>query len=495
MRVPVLLSLLLLLAGAARAQIDTTGGKFYRPLYPSVSVEQGVAYGEAVDTQGTPQVLRLDVYQPVGGPTAPRPLVILAHGGAFLFGSRTDYDVSELCRRLARLGYVAASIDYRLEPSPFTFSGARAVVQATHDMRAAVRFFRRSALGANPYNLQPRYIFAGGSSAGAITALHTAYLDQPAELAALNAGVAGGLEGSSGNPGYSSQVRAVINLCGGLGNPLWLEAGDEPLVSVHGTSDAVVPYQMGVVFGNVLYGSGALQPRADQVGVPNVLRPLKGAGHVPYNNSSAYMDTTFRTVRDFLRPLLGLPGTPGPLPVTLTRFEVRPQGAHALLSWETATETRSRGFGVEVSVDGQAFRPLSFVPSQPGEAGHRYRFLDAEPGKAGRRYYRLRQLDLDGAATLYGPRMVEFAASAGQLRAWPNPFSSEVTAEISLENAAVGEVQLLNALGQVVFSRQLLLPAGTSPLPLPTLGALPPGTYGLRCVANGKISHLRLLKY
>jgi hypothetical protein len=44
------------------------------------------------------------------------------------------------------------------------------------------------------------------------------------------------------------------------------------------------------------------------LGIRNTLRPLRGAGHIPFESSAAYADTTFRTMRDFLRPVLALPG-------------------------------------------------------------------------------------------------------------------------------------------------------------------------------------------
>ena len=86
-----------------------------------------------------------------------------------------------------------------------------------------------------------------------------------------------------------------------------------PLCSVHGTADATVPYFQGKI-GSLLppkyvYGSGRLNPRATALGIPNTLRTLKGAGHIPFESNTAYADTTFRTIRDFLRPLLKRPGT------------------------------------------------------------------------------------------------------------------------------------------------------------------------------------------
>ncbi|KAA9325557.1 alpha/beta hydrolase fold domain-containing protein [Hymenobacter busanensis] len=474
----------LIMAGSVQAQIDTTGGQFYQPLYASVTITRDVPFGAAVNAAGNPQTLLLDVYEPVGGPAGLRPLIILAHGGAFLFGSRGDYDVAELCTRFARLGYVTASIDYRLEPSPFSYSGPRAVVQAMYDMRAAVRFFRRDAAGSNPFRINPAYVFVGGSSAGAITALHTAFLDKPAELASIYPVAPEGLEGNSGNAGFSSSVLAAINLCGALGNPAWIEAGDEPFVSLHGTADPVVPYTSGVVFGNLLYGSGALKPRADAVSVPNTLYPFKNAGHVPYNGTNAtqlaYMDTTFRVVRNFLRPFLGQAVVP-PLPVTLTRFEAVRQGHNAVLRWETVQEADNRGYEVQVSADGQQFRALGFVASADGNSRtrQRYQFEDAEAGKSGRRYYRLRQEDVGGKSSFYGPRVVVFDESLLEVAVYPNPVLRHTTPTVQLTTAGAGPAQLRlhNAHGKLLFDKSLQLTAGQYRIALPT--TLPAGVYVL----------------
>ncbi|GAA4031682.1 hypothetical protein GCM10022409_14900 [Hymenobacter glaciei] len=316
---------LLLLFGvstAVQAQIDTTGGRYYRPIFANVTVTPDVIYGTAVTYQGTTQTLLMDIYQPTGDALARRPVIIFAHQGGFLAGSRTDAYMVNICTRMARLGYVTASIEYRLgfpitgfpPPAADTVGVAKAAIRGMQDLRAAVRFFRKDAATTNAYKVNPSYIAAGGSSAGAFMALEIGYLDKASEVPAYAdlAGL-GGIEGNSGNPGYSSAVLAVLNLSGATEQPGIIEAGNAPLLSVHGTADATVPYFQGRI-GSLLppkyvYGSGRLHPRATAVGVRNTLVRLSRAGHIPFENNAAYADTTFRAIRDFLRPSLGQAGT------------------------------------------------------------------------------------------------------------------------------------------------------------------------------------------
>jgi hypothetical protein len=187
-------------------------------------------------------------------------------------------------------------------------------------MKAAVRFFRQDAATANLYRVDPTFIIAGGSSAGAFMALHLAYLDRPSETKPWIQNIIttlGGLEGSSGNPGYSSHVNAVIDLCGALGDSTWLEAGNIPLVSMHGNMDNTVPYGSATIYlFNVIAimrvdGSGSIKQRADNVGVYDYFHEWIGSDHVPYAGTSAtqiaYMDSTVEFIREFLCPIASSP--------------------------------------------------------------------------------------------------------------------------------------------------------------------------------------------
>ena len=52
----------------------------------------------------------------------------------------------------------------------------------------------------------------------------------------------GGLDGDAGNNGFSSDVSGVISFFGGINNPSWIDAQDEPLISVQGTSDQTISF-------------------------------------------------------------------------------------------------------------------------------------------------------------------------------------------------------------------------------------------------------------
>src|ERR1035437_6928311 len=89
-----------------------------------------------------------------------------------------------LCRDFTKMGYVTATIDYRLLmtglpfPGPDSNSAGAAVMRAVHDARASIRFFRKNArVGGNTYKIDTNNIYFGGASAGAITAEHLAYMD------------------------------------------------------------------------------------------------------------------------------------------------------------------------------------------------------------------------------------------------------------------------------------------------------------------------------
>jgi len=316
-------SFALFTATALQTQAQCSGSRYHDFIFPTVPTPtSNVTYGSNLKSNGTSQTLLMDIYQPVGDAATNRALVIIVHGGSFIGGSKTGTDVVPFCKDLARMGYVTASIEYRVGMTNFPFPGpdsmdaGPAVVRGVHDARAAVRFFRKNvATGGNTYGIDPNQIYMLGVSAGGFIALQTAYMDDINELPSYidtvgQPGIHGGIEGLSGNPGYSSDVNAVVNICGAVGDTAWMHAGDEPVMNFHGTNDNTVPYGSAMITLSGIWpimqvdGSFSIDARADEVGIVNCFEIYEGKGHTPHVGTSptalAYYDTTLTITRNFL---------------------------------------------------------------------------------------------------------------------------------------------------------------------------------------------------
>lgn len=323
---PFLFAILFLALQNVNAQNWCNSTRYDQEVFSTVQITSDVTYGANIDNAGNNLVLTMDIYEPSGDTASIRPLIVWAHGGSFLGGTKNDADVTSLCNHFAKRGYVCVSINYRLGITlpPSQTTATQAVYRAVQDMKAAIRYFRQDAATTNTYKIDPSTIFAAGSSAGAFTALHLAYLNEPSELpAVIDTTIMGGMEGTSGNPGYASTVNAVVNLCGALGDKTWVIPGDVPLCSMHGTNDQIVPYATATLYLLNIFpimqvdGSYSINDYATGIGVPNVMFTYYGQDHVPYASSLAYMDTTVRFVSNFLYSYLGCtPSDPNPLPNT-----------------------------------------------------------------------------------------------------------------------------------------------------------------------------------
>ncbi len=317
----------------AQQNPDCIGNRFKETYFPEVEETRNVQYGQApqlldivgpsVTANPFDQVLRpvliqqnlmFDFYEPAGDKMQERPLIIFAFGGAFVFGSRRDNYVVDLCIRYAKLGYAVASIDYRLTREISLAAtkldpgvAPKAVLKGTHDMKAAIRFFRNSYFNGNPYRIDEKQIYAAGLSAGAFCATHAAYLREEEEIPEViyeHTMENGGVEGNSGTPGVSSAVAGVISMSGALGEASWMDAGDVPIVSTHGTADNVVPYGAdSVTILGINYpvdGSSVIHQRSEQLNIPNAFYTYVGASHAPESMNAAYRDTGFAFTRDFM---------------------------------------------------------------------------------------------------------------------------------------------------------------------------------------------------
>jgi dienelactone hydrolase len=220
------------------------------------------------------QDLTLDIYLPADDkPAGPRPLMLMMHGGAYLFGSKTEKGQVEWCRYFASLGYVAVSINYRLGFSLEKEAVLHAEKDATEDACMALRYL----LGREDLRIDPGYIYLAGTSAGAATALAVAY----------------------GSNEFRGQIRAIANLWGFVHDLDILKNASVPILSFQSEKDPVVPYREGrPMMSPYSYGTLSIHQKAVSLGIPSEHHPCPEKGHRLHLDKEMELTPLFYEIRD-----------------------------------------------------------------------------------------------------------------------------------------------------------------------------------------------------
>jgi acetyl esterase/lipase len=300
-----IVSLALALACALSVNAQT---RYLDEVFSDVTVTSNVIYGSNITVLPAmlgqlpaAQPLALDLYEPTGDTQTDRPLLLYFHTGNFLpqyvngsaLGNKDDNCAVEICTRMAKKGYVVASVDYRLGWNPLagtqderTQQLIQAAYRGVQDSRTAVRFFRKSvAESANVYGIDEEKIAMLGEGTGGYITLASATISSYNDIILDDLGspilkfwydpgdgssIPMVIEGIHGNPdattdtyappssggfqlcianhvGYSSDFNFQANLGGALGDLNWLDEGDKPMVSFHAPHDPFAPYETGVL--------------------------------------------------------------------------------------------------------------------------------------------------------------------------------------------------------------------------------------------------------
>lgn len=277
--------------------------RFLNPVFSNATTTSNIIYGNALNINSISQNLLLDFYEPTGDTMSKRPLIIYLHGGGFSDTSQTRQltHIVAFCDSFALRGYAVASIDYRLDSAATGLSN-RAIINAMHDAKASIRYFKANA---SLYKIDTTKIFIGGESAGAITSLNASYINTTSEVlypSSLPMSIDNSIEGNSGNSGYSSSVKATLCLCGGTKHvstlPVFdttsINLSDNPTLIVHGGSDPIIPLAYAV----------EIETRLNNLSVFNQFYTFPGATHCPWfyplPNSWLYLDSLVNYTSIFL---------------------------------------------------------------------------------------------------------------------------------------------------------------------------------------------------
>ncbi len=220
--------------------------------------------------------LRLDKYE-VFPDMMNKPCVIFVFGGGFKGGARDeDYNASYM-RNLARSGYTAVAIDYRLGlrdfrqvedtgPMEIVRLLGNSILMAVEDLFEATRFVYEHA---DEWKIDKTKIVANGSSAGAVTVLQAEYMIcNKAELTKL-------LPLNFCYGGVIAFAGAVFSENGDLKWP----SKPVPIQMFHGDADRNVPYDKIEMYNTGIYGSKHIAAQLDSLQSPYYFYNVINAAH------------------------------------------------------------------------------------------------------------------------------------------------------------------------------------------------------------------------
>ncbi|MCR6650035.1 MAG: alpha/beta hydrolase fold domain-containing protein [Cellvibrionaceae bacterium] len=248
--------------------------RYLNQIFDATQFTGDIVYGEKMNDRGNKkEKLKLRVFEPAGDAERKRPLFLLTPGGGFVVTGETW--MNEFAEQIAKAGYVVALNSYRLSSDISTPENyLNALAKAVEDQKAALAYLLKDAQNENRFGIDPTSVFIGGHSAGAITSMHTAYLDTGDPLEAKMAEMFRKRK-LLPDPKNPSPLKGVINLSGLLTNLAVMNRNDVPLLTLHGDGDTVI----NVDKDQNIFGAIAINAYADIVETQNEIYVIKGALH------------------------------------------------------------------------------------------------------------------------------------------------------------------------------------------------------------------------
>ncbi len=316
------------------------------PSYPlcEPKILQNIVYRRALNAKNQMTDLDLDVYLPRSladqpATTQKRPLVILIHGGGFVFGNEDVY--SNTAISFAQHGFITASISYRLGMPKDSICGntvneaIRMNYRAIQDAKYAYNYLINNAA---QYYIDTAKVFIHGFSAGGVLALSTPFWDNE------DSGIIAPIVSDLGTlPPLLRPVKAIVP----MGPPGFLsesmvDASERTYTYlIEGTCDEVAPFLSPTnACPTWPAGPPAIQniQTLHKTGRPLSLHLFKGAGH-------GFLEKDEPMIWDLIRKVIknkSLCGNPPQYECLSTDFDLSKPCANMNCPLIVATRSTSR---------------------------------------------------------------------------------------------------------------------------------------------------------
>lgn len=185
------------------------------------------------------------------------------------------------------------------------------------------------------------------------------------------------------------------------------------------------------------------------------------------------------------------------LPVQFLSWNALYEKPDAQLNWTCTRETNNKGFYIEFSLDGMHFNDIGFVESTSSFSGiQSYHFthqnlLEILPLHGNNVYYRLRQVDLDGKASISNViHLFINKPTTNEISIYPIPFNNILKIETSEWTDVEVQIRILNESGKLIYESNKAFKDGK--IELTDIDKLNSGMYLIQ-INSSKISESQLI--
>jgi hypothetical protein len=182
------------------------------------------------------------------------------------------------------------------------------------------------------------------------------------------------------------------------------------------------------------------------------------------------------------------------LPVKFVYFNAGCENGGAVsLRWKTSGELNTQRFSVQKSPDGMNWSEVGSA-SAAGQTTQEknYAFVD-RTASASNNMYRIVEYAYNGQTTISSIIRSNCSINTSLLSLYPNPGSGNSALNITLQQGAKVNIQILDSKGSIMQQRELLLPPGNSTIPL-NVGKYTDGVYIINVQFDKEMKVLKLIK-
>ena len=174
----------------------------------------------------------------------------------------------------------------------------------------------------------------------------------------------------------------------------------------------------------------------------------------------------------------------GPLPVTYKSVKAYKQANNIAVEWTVENEINISKYEVEKSEDGVSFTKVNATTATgANRTSTTYTWLDIKP-LSGNNFYRIRSVSPDGGIEYSNVMLVKMGNAPSGISVYPNPVVNGIIgAEFKNMPSGVYRINLINQLGQTVFSKTINHAAGSSLQSIQPDNKLAPGIYQMEVTA------------